>query len=205
MPAAAVHSAATTTMEATAATMEAAANAATMEAPAETSAMESPAATVESTYTSTTKACATAEGSSTMEAISTTEAVIGMRDRSAAVSYASPAISISVPIAVAMPISSTVPAAMPDVARAPPSASPIPAVPRAGADEDATDEPAWAVEAIGCAGIWVVAVITIGADRSWTVGVARGVPLIVVPAISIAVALVILSLSALHEREWCHQ
>jgi hypothetical protein len=80
----------------------------------------------------------------------------------------SPSVAESVPaIEAAMPVSIT-----------PPSISPIPAIPRSRADEEPTHKPAWTVEAIGRAGIGIVAVIAVGADRRIAVSGVIAIPAI---------------------------
>jgi hypothetical protein len=54
------------------------------------------------------------------------------------------------------------------------TATPVPAIPRAGADKDATDKPARAVEAIRRARVRIVVVIPPRTDRS-------GIPIAVIP------------------------
>src|SRR5712691_10747397 len=44
------------------------------------------------------------------------------------------------------------------------SVSVITAIPGAGADEDAADEPVRSIEAVGCAGVRIIIVVAIGAD-----------------------------------------
>ncbi len=55
-----------------------------------------------------------------------------------------------------------------------PTATPVSVIPGAGTDEDAADEPARAIVAIGCTGIGVIIVITPGTYR-------RGVPVTIIP------------------------
>ena len=46
--------------------------------------------------------------------------------------------------------------------------SPIAVIPRAGADEDSTDEPFRTVVAVGRAGVRRIVVVAVGANRSWS-------------------------------------
>jgi len=69
--------------------------------------------------------------------------------------------SASVSAATVVAVSATVIAAT-IVAVA--SVSVITAIPGAGADEDAADEPVRSIEAVGCAGVRIIIVVAIGAD-----------------------------------------
>jgi hypothetical protein len=78
-----------------------------------------------------------------------------------AVSYAvAAAVAVAAAIAVTATISIT------------PTATPVTVIPGAGADEDATHEPARSVVAIRRASVGVVGVITPAADRGWAVTIA---------------------------------
>src|SRR5579863_23702 len=65
----------------------------------------------------------------------------------------------TVAVAAAITISTAV------ITTAAPATSPVPVVPRTGADEHATREPVRAVEAIGRAGIRVIVIVAISAGR----------------------------------------
>jgi len=58
------------------------------------------------------------------------------------------------------------------VARAPIAAPVKPVVPRPGTDKHATDEPLRSVVAVRRAGVWVVAIIAVSANRCWSVVIA---------------------------------
>ena len=188
-----------TTVEAAASAVETAAttvestHASAVETAAHAPAMESAyASTMEAAAATSVEAVSTAEGSSA------TETAIRMSDWRSAEAYPGAAVTIAATVA----ITAAIPAAMP-IPSAPPPMTPVAAVPWASADKHAADEPARAVVAIRRAGVRIVTVITIWADRSRTVGIARVVSLIVIPAISIA--RIILGLSGLHERQRRHQ
>jgi len=96
-------------------------------------------------------------------------AVVSATDK--AVGFATPVAVASVSIATAASVVSTVAiisAVAVVTAATVESAAIVAAVePRAGADEDAADEVIRAVEAVGCAGVRIVAVVTISAGGSW--------------------------------------
>ena len=54
------------------------------------------------------------------------------------------------------------------------AAAVVPVIPGAGADKDTADEVVRAVVAVGCAGVWIVAVVAVGADRSRADGAVNG-------------------------------
>ena len=90
-------------------------------------------------------------------------AVVSATDK--AVGFATPVPVASVSIATAASVVSTVAVV---TAATVESAAIVAAVePRAGADEDAADEVIRAVEAVGCAGVGIVAVVTISAGGCW--------------------------------------
>jgi len=96
-------------------------------------------------------------------------AVVSATDK--AVGFATPVAVASVSIATAASVVSTVAiisAVAVVTAATVESAAIVAAVePRAGADEDAADEVIRAVEAVGCAGVRIVAVVTISAGGCW--------------------------------------
>jgi hypothetical protein len=67
--------------------------------------------------------------------------------------------------AIMPPIAAVAPVAMSPVSRASIEAA---MEPRTGADEDAAREPARTVIAVGSACVWVIRVVAVGANGSWT-------------------------------------
>src|ERR1700734_2490418 len=57
------------------------------------------------------------------------------------------------------------------------SAAPVAAIPRAGADKEATYEPAWSVIAVRCASVGIIRIVTVRTDRS-------RIPIAVIPVSS---------------------
>jgi hypothetical protein len=218
MPAATVEAPTTAAVEATSAAMEAATTeAATVEAASAHAAMEAASAhdameaTSDGAAAEATHAVVGAGKSVAVIAahVSAAEAVIGMGNRGAAIPYATMAVSVTVTVSIAMAISMTpavpVVAAVP-VAVTPVSVTPVAVIPGAGANEDATDEPAGAVVAVRRAGIGIVAVIPIRTNRSRAVSV----PVIIRGVIVLAIVARIpnpyadghLRLSARCQRQW---
>lgn len=155
-------------------------------------------ATTESTRSATAESArSAAEAGATMKAaIPATEAVIGMCDRTPE-AYAAVSISPAVTVAASVSITPAVKAVV-EVAATPEAMTPVAAIPRAGSDKDAAKKPARTVEAVRRAGVGIVAVVSVGANGSWTVVI----PCISLVIILIVVALVILRLGARRQRQW---
>jgi hypothetical protein len=107
--------------------------------------METSAAVKSST--TAMKAAATVKCVSSAEAAAkaATVAVAATREAATVISSASPTAAIEASTVI--------------------SATPISPVPRPGSDEEATGKPVRPIEAIGSAGVWVVTVVAIGANR----------------------------------------
>ncbi len=214
-------SAATTVATATAmestthtAAVEATTSATTVEPTTHAATVEPTGAAMEAASSTTTEAAAANRVAVVAAHGSAAESVIRMGDCSTAITYAaSIAITMSIPVSVTVAIAMSVAvmavvSGMP-VAAAPVAATPVAVIPRAGADEEPADKPAGTVEAVRRAGVGIVAVVAIRADRCWTVGVSRtgGVSRRVIrTAVLVVVAGITgLGLGALCHRQWRSQ
>jgi len=149
-----------------------------------------------------TMSAATVEAASAMEAATTPnraamESATGVTTSSiasacipasgvAATSIAAPGVAASTGIA-ATPISSVAP-----VSAASPisTVTPAPAIPRAGADEHSAYKPPRAIEAVGCAGIGIIRVVTIRTHRR------RGrIALVIVSIVIVPIGITLIGLS----------
>jgi hypothetical protein len=190
-------SAATTVATATA--VESTATAA-METATHAATVEPTGAAVEAAST-TTEATAANSVAVVAAYASTAEAAIRVTDCSTAVTYAAAiAIAPSIAVSTSVAITPAVETAMPVAAATVESMTPVAVIPRAGADEEPADKPAGTVEAIGRAGVRVVAVIAIRADRGWTVGISGRVIGTVV--LTVVAGITVLGLGALRQRQW---
>ena len=120
----------------------------TMES-ASTAAVESATAAEPSAITTAVESAAIA----TVETFMATETAIAATKTFMAV-VAAASIVTTVTVVAATIIATTVEAA-----------AVVPVIPGAGADEDAANEVVRAIVAVGCAGVRIVAVVTVGADR----------------------------------------
>lgn len=190
------------TAEATASTVEATA-----------SSVEATASTVEAAHAAAVTAsepiAMESAGAAAAEAarIAAAEAVIAVADRSAAIAYSTAAISMSIPEAASVAITSAIEtsaieAAMPVAAATVESMTPIAVVPRPRPDEEAAEEPARAIEAVRCAGIRIISVVAIRADRSRPVIISGTVIRTVVLIVVATIANTHLCLGAWSQRQW---
>ncbi len=102
-------------------------------------------------------ATTTVEFSASMEVTAATVAVAAVEVSAAIAAIESASVSAATVIAIsATVITATIVAVA--------SVSVITAIPGAGADEDAADEPVRSIEAVGCAGVRIIIVVAIGAD-----------------------------------------
>jgi len=102
-------------------------------------------------------AASAAELSTSVEVATATEAVAAVEVSAAIAAIESASVSAATVVAVsATVIAATIVAVA--------SVSVITAIPGAGADEDAADEPVRSIEAVGCAGVRIIIVVAIGAD-----------------------------------------
>jgi hypothetical protein len=155
-------------------------------------------AAVEATHAATM----TGEGAAAAISASTTVSAIPVAYCTATIADSAAPISISAaPISIAVSVTPAVVSAMPVATVTPIAMTPIAAIPGAGANEESADKPAGTVKAVRRAGIRIVAVVAIRADRCRTVSIAT----VVAAPVAAIVALVILSIGALRQRQWCGQ
>lgn len=119
------------------------------------------AATVEATSTASESAASRSASESANRSASAYSAASSKPSSNNCAASIKPAAS-NEPTAARKPASESAPAIK---ARPPPVAAVESMEPRACADKDAAVEPGWAVVAVWRAGVWIISVVAIGADR----------------------------------------